>query len=804
MPKARIFDTIPFSDSGETTQNSEPSVAVDPLDPTQIFVGAFSFSGLNPFFKSTTGGTAWFDDGALIHGDKSMAWKQDGSGAITTTLLPGRISTFFEPTGGSSFGAPINQFAPGNAVDQPWVRTGPSNHVYVGFNNFAGFGGSSSMLVSGNGGVNYTPFRLDRVGIPFFVPAPNGPFFALDSPATREAVNGGTVYAVFERWNSVVENDADGLRFNSQVIVERDDVSGANGFIALGPGGNGAQVAAPTAVFANTDQGTRLTLGHERTGGDLAIAVDPNNAQHVVVAFADAPGPNGAGILTLHLAESFLAGAAGSWLDKFVTPETRSNQPAVSISSTGAIGLLYDSFNPATNQLSQHIVTTTNDFVTSTNQTLATETNATPLSEGSPYLGDFFDLTSVGNTFYGIFSASNFDNGNSNTGVQFSSTNTLGESVTFGRNFTGNSGTSSFQLRDLNGNPVASSIDPYFFTYQLGDSFGKIFLHTNSGQDAYWLMDQNGTRVGSGANLPQTDPSWQVKALADFDNKGPNFSDLIWQNTNGTVATWELQSDSSGGTTRVGTGNNLGSPDPSWQVVKTAGDFDGNGVADVLFQNQNGQLAIWELQNPPNGTGPIAFPNNQNQFNIAQNPGPTWHAFAAGDFNGSGTDGILFFNDNRVNYAIWDMQPGGPAIGQNGIFTFNEQVNLPSQDPSWSLAGVGDFNGAGKDDILWRNTNGAVAIWEMTGTADGRSVAIKANGQFNITQTVDPSWKVAAVRDFNNDGKAGILWQNDNGAIALWENFTEGPLFSGQATFTVQQNINPQPNPPGVVDWRIV
>jgi hypothetical protein len=125
---------------------------------------------------------------------------------------------------------------------------------------------------------------------------------------------------------------------------------------------------------------------------------------------------------------------------------------------------------------------------------------------------------------------------------------------------------------------------------------------------------------------------------------------------------------------------------------------------------------------------------------------------------------------------------------------------------------VGDFNGAGKDDILWRNTNGQVAIWEMTGTADGRSVAIKANGQFNIVQPgtntpqiVDPSWKVEAVRDFNNDGKAGILWQNDvSGQIAIWENFTEGPLGSVQASFTVQQNINPQPNPPGVVDWRIV
>ncbi len=41
---------------------------------------------------------------------------------------------------------------------------------------------------------------------------------------------------------------------------------------------------------------------------------------------------------------------------------------------------------------------------------------------------------------------------------------------------------------------------------------------------------------------------------------------------------------------------------------------------------------------------------------------------------------------------------------------------------SWKAVGTGDFTGAGfSDDILWRNTDGTVAIWEMSGgnvTAD--------------------------------------------------------------------------------------
>ena len=36
--------------------------------------------------------------------------------------------------------------------------------------------------------------------------------------------------------------------------------------------------------------------------------------------------------------------------------------------------------------------------------------------------------------------------------------------------------------------------------------------------------------------------------------------------------------------------------------------------------------------------------------------------------------------------------------------------------PSWKAIGTGDFNDDGHSDILWQNTNGQAAIWEMNGT----------------------------------------------------------------------------------------
>src|SRR4029450_7843948 len=184
---------------------------------------------------------------------------------------------------------------------QPGIRTGPSNHVYVGFNDDgASAGKESSVNVSTDGGSTYRTVTIDRVG------GANG-----DSPATRIAVNGSRVYAIFNRYGSVVESDANGERLNSEIVVVRSDNGGADDFKALGTSGNGVTIATPISIFTD-DENTHLTLGQERIGSDIAIAVDPNNANHVVVVYGDAPGANDAGIAQLVLKESTDGGATWS------------------------------------------------------------------------------------------------------------------------------------------------------------------------------------------------------------------------------------------------------------------------------------------------------------------------------------------------------------------------------------------------------------------------------------------------------------------------------------------------------------
>ena len=152
IPAARaaiinVVDVIPNSFSDEAHQNSEPSLAVNPLNTSQMIAGSFSqligseergFVAETPFFKSTNGGTIWSDYGTLFTLDKSITWRRDGVAALATTLHPeGMAIQTFSGTITGNFGAPINSFFPDQALDQPWIRTGPSGRTYVTYNNLA-------------------------------------------------------------------------------------------------------------------------------------------------------------------------------------------------------------------------------------------------------------------------------------------------------------------------------------------------------------------------------------------------------------------------------------------------------------------------------------------------------------------------------------------------------------------------------------------------------------------------------------------------------------------------------------------
>jgi serralysin len=104
-----------------------------------------------------------------------------------------------------------------------------------------------------------------------------------------------------------------------------------------------------------------------------------------------------------------------------------------------------------------------------------------------------------------------------------------------------------------------------------------------------------------------------VIGAGDFNGDGD--ADILWQNTNGQAAVWLMNGTTPFSEQLVGA-----NPEPSWHVVGT-GDFNGDGDADILWQNTNGQAAIWLM----NGTTPLSE-------TVIGNPGPSWRVKGTGDF----------------------------------------------------------------------------------------------------------------------------------------------------------------------------
>ena len=122
---------------------------------------------------------------------------------------------------------------------------------------------------------------------------------------------------------------------------------------------------------------------------------------------------------------------------------------------------------------------------------------------------------------------------------------------------------------------------------------------------------------------------------------------------------------------------------------------------------------------------------------------------APDDFTGSGASGLLLRNSNG-SLAIWNVtglsSAGGAVLGNPGA--------------TWQVAGVGDFTGTGNADVLLQTGAGYVELWELQGATPMAMAAINAPGG---------GWRVAATGDFNGDGVSDIVWQNGSLGVAVWE-----------------------------------
>ena len=263
-----------------------------------------------------------------------------------------------------------------------------------------------------------------------------------------------------------------------------------------------------------------------------------------------------------------------------------------------------------------------------------------------------------------------------------------------------------------------------------------------------WLMSLNTgsfqqqtgkLTLQSTATIGNVSNTWAIVGQRDFAGNGSN--SILWRDTSGDLAAWQMNGSVVRNVTTY-------TPLPNTTTVVGTGQFSRNGMGDILIQDVNGNLSSVFMD----GGSILAVK-------------PIGALPAGWTVAGSDNKGAIFMrNMTTGDVAVWLIGCSNPNVSLNSTTCGPvKAVDLGPAPLSWQIVGIGDFDGNGSSDILFKDTSNNVGIWLME--IDPSTIQILST---KVLGAVPAGWNVALTGDFNGVGKASILWADTVGDVGAW------------------------------------